>query len=108
MNAVIQDILVYLVYLMIVIIVAEGPKSINSYYMKENLKDSVIHGGMTCGRFEEEEKCKDDEIPTWKNWAKGDKVEMNPWVDFNQVRKQIYLTKQFRCMISARNHISSE
>ena len=58
MNAVIQDFLIYLVYLVIVVYVAEGPKDIDSFYMKENLEDSIVHGGLTCGRTEEDEPCK--------------------------------------------------
>ena len=34
MNAVIQDIIVYLCYLVVVMWVAEGPRHINSFYLK--------------------------------------------------------------------------
>ena len=85
MNAVIQDFLIYLVYLVIVLYVAEGPKDIDSFYMKENLEDSIVYGGLSCGRTEEDEKCKDEDLPTWHNWMTGEE-EPNPWVDFMQVR----------------------
>ena len=85
MNAVIQDFLIYLVYLVIVVYVAEGPKDIDSFYMKENLEDSIIHGGLTCGRTEEAERCKEEDLPTWHNWMTGEE-EPNPWVDFMQIR----------------------
>ena len=58
MNAVIQDILIYLVYLVIVLYVAEGPKDISSFYMKENLQDTVVYGGVLCERNEGDERCK--------------------------------------------------
>ena len=85
MNAVVQDFLIYLVYLVIVVYVAEGPKDIDSFYMKENLEDSIVHGGLTCGRTEEAEECKDEDLPTWHNWMSGQE-EPNPWVDFMQIR----------------------
>ena len=85
MNAVVQDFLIYLVYLVIVVYVAEGPKDIDSFYMKENLEDMIVHGGLTCGRTEEAEPCKKEDLPTWHNWMSGQE-EPNPWVDFMQIR----------------------
>ena len=68
MNAVIQDILVYLCYLIIVVWVAEGPRHINSFYLKENLITTVIHGGLLCGRGEYDEPCDPKEdLPMWTN-----------------------------------------
>ena len=68
MNAVIQDIIVYLCYLVIVVWVAEGPRHINSFYLKENLITTVIHGGLLCGRGEYDEPCDPKEdLPMWTN-----------------------------------------
>ena len=90
MNAVIQDILVYLVYLSIVIVVAQGNRDPNSFYMKDNLMTTLVHGGLTCGRpgdGKEDTRCKEEEdLPTWSNPFTG-RTEYNPYVDFMKVRE---------------------
>ena len=50
MNAVIMDIMVYLVYLFLVLIVSMGNRDPNAFYMKTNLQTTLVHGGMLCDR----------------------------------------------------------
>ena len=87
MNAVIMDIMVYLVYLFLVLIVSMGNRDPNAFYMKTNLQTTLVHGGMLCDRPGEDNPCdKDEDIPTWWNPQKGE-MEPNPFVDFLKVRE---------------------
>ena len=93
--------MVYLVYLTIVIIVAQGNRDPNSFYMKvrltssywfmikcflfqDNLQTTLVHGGLLCGRNADGEPCKEEDLPTWQNPFSG-KEEPNPYVDFMKV-----------------------
>ena len=87
MNAVIMDIMVYLVYLFLVLIVSMGNRDPNAFYMKTNLQTTLVHGGMLCDRPGEGNPCdKDEDIPTWWNPQAG-RMEPNPFVDFLKVRE---------------------
>ena len=87
MNAVIMDIMVYLVYLFLVLIVSMGNRDPNAFYMKTNLQTTLVHGGMLCDRPGEGNPCdKEEDIPTWWNPQAG-RMEPNPFVDFLKVRE---------------------
>ena len=87
MNAVIMDIMVYLVYLFLVLIVSMGNRDPNAFYMKTNLQTTLVHGGMLCDRPGEGNPCdKEEDIPTWWN-PQAVRMEPNPFVDFLKVRE---------------------
>ena len=87
MNAVIMDIIVYLIYLFMVLLVAMGNRDPNAFYMKMNLQNTLVHGGMLCNRPDNNKKCdKEEDIRTWENPFSGN-TEPNPYVDFLKVRE---------------------
>ena len=93
MNTVLMDILVYLVYVSIVIIVSMGARDSNMYYMKNNLETTLVHGGLRCGWTDDAEPCDKGEEPEdqwedldwWDNPYVG-RAQPNYWVDFMKVR----------------------
>jgi hypothetical protein len=86
MNTVLMDIMVYLVYVSIVILISYGNRDGNMFYMKNNLETTLIHGGLRCGWTEDAEPCdKDEDLPMWDNPYNG-RHEPNYWVDFMKVR----------------------
>ena len=76
MNTVIMDIMVYMVYVSIVIIISYGNRDPNMFLMKNNLETTLIHGGLRCGWTPDDEPCdKDEDLPFWDNPYNGRNVE---------------------------------
>ena len=84
MNTVITDIVVYMVYLFIVLQISYGNRDINAYPMKENMLNTLVHGGMLCGR-EGGEPCEEEDYPTYEHPLTREEIS-NPWKDFYNVR----------------------
>ena len=85
MNHTMQEILVYLVYLVIIIIISNGNRDVNSFYMKDTLATEIVHGGLQCGRDSFEDCDDNDELfPKWFN-PRTEEWEPNPYVDFMKV-----------------------
>ena len=74
MNAVISELVVYMIYLFIVLKISYGNRDINAYPMKTNLLNTVVHGGVSIGDY-----------PTFTHPQSGKHVE-NRWKDFSKVR----------------------
>ena len=86
MNTVIMDIMVYLVYVIIVIVISYGNRDSNMFHMKNNLETTLIHGGLRCGWTPDAEPCdRDEDLPFWDNPYNG-RNEQNWWIDFMKVR----------------------
>ena len=86
MNTVLMDIMVYLVYMSIVIVISYGNRDPNMYYMKDNLQTTLVHGGLHCGRTEDAEPCHMDDLPKRTDPLSGKQVP-NPFVDFMKVHE---------------------
>ena len=84
MNMVITDIVVYLIYLFIVFKISYGNRDSNAYPMKTNLLNTLVHGGILCGRGNNE-PCEEGDYPTYVHPNTGEDIE-NRWKDFYQVR----------------------
>ena len=84
MNTVITDIVVYMVYLFIVVQISYGNRDANAYGMKTNILDTVVHGGILCGR-PDEDPCDPDDYPEYTHPLSGATIN-NRWKDFYNVR----------------------
>ena len=84
MNTVITDIVVYMVYLFIVVQISYGNRDANAYGMKTNILDTVVHGGILCGR-PDEDPCDPDDYPEYIHPLTGATIN-NRWKDFYNVR----------------------
>jgi hypothetical protein len=85
MNQVITDIVVYMVYLFIVFKISFGNRDINAYPMKTNLLNTLVHGGILCGRDGAEPCEEKEDYPIYLNPKTGEEI-INRWKDFYQVR----------------------
>ena len=93
MNYTLQEILVYVVYLVVIVIISNGNRNVNSFYMKDQLTTAVVHGGLLCGRPDGEEcDMKEEDFPKWFN-PRTEKWEVNPYRDFMKVEISLQHTK---------------